>query len=140
LVAKLAQMGRDNVHVYSRPLRYRNQTVNLAGGDQHSFLVAQEKGIDVRLAFDVVAMAWQGDYDVALVFSQDQDLSEVTDELRQVGAMQGRWLKIASAFPLSPTSSNKRGVNGSDWTKMGREQYDSCLDTRDYRRKHVLPS
>lgn len=30
--AKLAQMGRQRVHVCSRALRYRNQTVRLPGG------------------------------------------------------------------------------------------------------------
>ena len=48
-IAKLAQMGRDQVHVFSRKLRYRNQTVRLPGGGTHSFLVGQEKGVDVRL-------------------------------------------------------------------------------------------
>jgi len=35
----------------------------------------EEKGIDVRLALDVVRMAL-GNLYVALIFSQDQDLSE----------------------------------------------------------------
>src|ERR1043166_5612709 len=41
--AKLGQMGRQKVHVFSRPLRYRNQTVQLPGGQTHTFLVGQEK-------------------------------------------------------------------------------------------------
>jgi uncharacterized LabA/DUF88 family protein len=39
-------------------------------------LVGEEKGMDVRLAVDVVRMAREKLYDVALIFSQDQDLSE----------------------------------------------------------------
>ena len=134
-VAKLAQMGRDGVHVYSRPLRYRNESITLPGGAVHTALVGQEKGVDVRLALDIVSMAWRGDFDVALVFSQDQDLSEVADEIRAVGREQDRWLKMACAFPSSPTCSNRRGINGSDWIRVDRGTYDACLDPRDYRPK-----
>ncbi|MFQ6675464.1 MAG: NYN domain-containing protein, partial [Fidelibacterota bacterium] len=44
---KLAAMGRQ-VQVFSRPLRYRNQTIELPDGTQHTMLVGEEKGIDVR--------------------------------------------------------------------------------------------
>jgi uncharacterized LabA/DUF88 family protein len=134
-VARLAQMGREGVVAYSRPLRYRNQTVRLPDGSEHSFLVGQEKGIDVRLALDVVRLAHGRVYDVALIFSQDQDLSEVADELRTIAAEQGRWIKIASAYPSSPTSRNRRGVNKTDWIRIERATYGGCLDPRDYRPK-----
>jgi uncharacterized LabA/DUF88 family protein len=133
--AKLAQMGRQKVHVFSRPLRYRNQTVQLPGGSTHTFLVGQEKGVDVRLALDIVSCAYQNTSDVALVFSQDQDLSEVADEVRMIGQRQNRWMKIASAFPFSPASTNRRGINTTDWIRIDRATYDSCLDKRDYRPK-----
>jgi len=133
--AKLAHMGRQKVRVFSRPLRYRNQTVRLPAGQTHTFLVGQEKGVDVRLALDVVSAAYQGEFDVALVFSQDQDLSEVADELRLIGQKQDRWLKMVSVFPQSPASPNRRGINKSDWIKIDRATYDACLDKRDYRPK-----
>ena len=79
--AKLAQMGRQKVCVFSRPLRYRNQTIRLPSGQSHTILVGQEKGVDVRLALDIVRLAYKAAYDVALVMSQDQDLSEVADEI-----------------------------------------------------------
>ena len=74
---KLATMGRQGVFVFSRPLRYRNRTVTLGDGTQHSFLTGEEKGIDVRIALDVIALAHRRKYDVAFIISQDQDLSEV---------------------------------------------------------------
>jgi uncharacterized LabA/DUF88 family protein len=133
--AKLAQMGRERIHVFSRPLRYRNQTIHLPNGLTHTILVGQEKGVDVRLALDIVSLAYKGAYDVALVMSQDQDLSEVADEVREIARQQNRWLKMASAFPFSPASSNRRGINGADWIRIDRTTYDSSLDTRDYRPK-----
>jgi uncharacterized LabA/DUF88 family protein len=137
--AKLAQMGRDKVTVFSRPLRYRNHTVRLPDGKTHTFLVGEEKGIDVRIAIDVIRLAHRNQYDVAIVFSQDQDLSEVADEIRVIAKEQDRWIKIACVFPFSPTTRNKRGINGTDWIKMDRATYDGCLDPRDYRPKKKTP-
>lgn len=133
--AKLAVMGTRGVHVFGRELRYRNQKVTLPDGTDTSVLVGQEKGIDVRIALDVVRMAREHRYDVALVFSQDQDLSKMADEVKQISIQQSRWIKVASAFPISPTSRNTRGINGIDWIRIDRALYDACLDLHDYRMK-----
>jgi len=132
---KMLQLTRDGVHVFSRQLRYRLQTVRLRDGTTHAAVVGQEKGVDVRLAIDVIGLAHQNVFDVAVVFSQDQDLSEVAEEIRVIAKLQDRWIKIASAFPVSLVEHNKRGINGTDWIKIDRMTYDACLDTRDYRPK-----
>ncbi|WLD13660.1 NYN domain-containing protein [Planctellipticum variicoloris] len=131
--AKLAQMGREGIRTYSRHLKYRNQTVMLPGGGSTTVLVGSEKGIDVRLALDIVAVARDGTCDVALIFSQDQDLSEVADEVRAISVQQARWIKLACAFPTSPTYPNTRGIHKTEWVRLDRAAYDACLDTRDYR-------
>ena len=136
---KIAAMGQRGISIYYRKLRYRNQTISLPSGQAHTFLVGQEKGIDVRIAIDVIRAAHQKTCDVCLVFSQDQDLSEVADEVRAIAKEQERWIKIASVFPVSPTSKNTRGINGTDWIKINRKTYDSCIDTNDYR-KNLNPS
>lgn len=132
--AKLAVMGTRGVHAFTRPLRYRHQTVVLPTGGSTTILVGQEKGIDVRIALDVVRMARENLYDIAILLSQDQDLSEVADEVKKISASQRRWIKVVSAFPTSPTVSNKRGINNTDWFKIDRATYDSCLDLVDYRK------
>jgi len=133
--AKLGVMGSRGIITFSRHLKYRNQTVHLPDGTEASVLVGQEKGIDIRIALDVVRMARQDKLDVALIFSQDQDLSEVADEIRSISIQQNRWIKVACAFPISPTSSNKRGINATQWIPIDRTIYDSCLDRNDYRPK-----
>jgi uncharacterized LabA/DUF88 family protein len=138
-VAKLAVMGTRGVRTFSRPLRYRNQLVTLNDGSTIATLVGQEKGIDVRIALDVVRLARQDAYDVALLFSQDQDLSEVADEVRAISHEEERWIKIASAFPSSPVSRNRRGVNKTDWIPIDRATYDACVDPNDYRLKPRKP-
>lgn len=133
--AKLAVMGSRRIMTYSRHLKYRNQTIRLPDGTETSILVGQEKGIDIRIALDIVRMARMNKLDVAIIFSQDQDLSEVVDEVRQISIQQNRWIKVACAFPASPTSTNKRGINGADWIPLDRATYDACLDKNDYRPK-----
>ncbi len=65
-------------------MRYRNRIVKFPDGTSHSFLAGEEKGIDVRMALDIISMAHRREYDVALVFSQDQDLSEAAQEIRAI--------------------------------------------------------
>ena len=137
---KLAVMGTQGIKIFSRPLRYRNETVKLPDGTDHTFLVGQEKGVDIRIALDIVQAARLNECDAALVFSQDQDLSEVADEVRIIAREHERWVRIASAFPFSPTTRNKRGVNNTDWIRIDRATYDACIDPHDYRpKKGIAP-
>jgi len=131
--AKLATMGNQGTYVFSRSLRYRNKTVKLPDGTTHTFLAGEEKGIDVRIALDVIRLTHRNKYDVALIFSQDQDLSEVAEEVRVIAQENHRWIKVACAFPLSPTSHNRRGINKTDWIPIDRATYDANLDHHDYR-------
>jgi uncharacterized LabA/DUF88 family protein len=82
--AKFAQMKRDSAYVFSRDLRYQDEQVTLPTGQVHIVRTKREKGIDVRIALDVIRLAHRRAYDVALIFSQDQDLSEVAAEIRTI--------------------------------------------------------
>jgi len=126
-------LHRSGITVISRPLRYRTRIIRDQGGTPHRVSVAQEKGIDLRLGLDVVRMARDGEFDVVLIFSQDQDLAEVAREIRKIAHDRGCWLKIASAFPDGPNASSKRGIGRTDWFRMDRQFYDACLDPKDYR-------
>ena len=70
---------------------------------------------------------------MAIIFSQDQDLSEVAREVRDISRSAGRWLKVVSAFPVGPNATVRRGIDRTDWFRMDRDFYDACLDPRDYR-------
>jgi hypothetical protein len=130
-------MRRAGISVFSRALRYRNQRVDLPNGSVHTFLVGEEKGVDVRIALDIIRMAHRAEYDAALVFSQDQDLSEAAEEIRIIAREQDRWIKLVSCYPISPTVRNRRGIDKTDWFQIDRALYDSCTDPRDYRPKKV---
>jgi hypothetical protein len=128
-------MGCEGVWIFTRPLKYRNKEIKLADGSLHTFLDGDEKGIDVRLAIDVIRLANKSQYDVAVVFSRDQDLSEVADEIKTISEDQDRWIRMASAYPFSPAVKQFRGIDKTQWIKIDRTTYDACLDRRDYRPK-----
>ena len=133
---KLAVMGKKGVQTFRRPLRYRNQIV-IADGKTVTALVGQEKGVDIRIALDMVRMAHQKAYDVALIFSQDQDLTEAVEEVKTIAKEQNRWIRAACAFPVSPTYRNRRGIDKTDWIAIERPLYEACIDPSDYRSKDV---
>jgi uncharacterized LabA/DUF88 family protein len=135
--AKCAVMRDQGVATFTRPLRYRDETVELPGGGIVTTRIGREKGIDVRIALDIVRLARSGALDVALVFSQDQDLSEVANEVRAIAREQGRWIKMACAFPASPAYANRRGIDKTDWIRLDQATYDQAIDPRDYRPRRV---
>lgn len=133
----LAMKRRKDMFVYYRDLRYLKKEIKNAAGEKRTITVADEKGIDVRIAIDTIRLAHKKKYDVALIFSQDQDLSEVADEIRDIAREQNRWIKVASAFPLNIEEKHtRRGINKTDWIAFDKELYDACLDPRDYRMKN----
>jgi uncharacterized LabA/DUF88 family protein len=121
---KSLRMSRSGVVVTTRPLRYTEELLD----DGNYAYIAREKGIDVRIALDVLRMGERKQYDVAIIFSQDQDLAELAPEIRDFSERQNRWIKLASAFPVGPTTQNTRGINNTDWIKIDQPMYDRCLD------------
>lgn len=130
---RVLALKRSGVHVTTRPLRYRTQYAFDANGDEKAITVPHEKGIDVRLALDIVACAISGQFEVAVIYSQDQDLSEVVADIKQIAYTAGRNINLACAFPTGPKASSKRGINGTRWVRIEQPDYDQCLDPKDYR-------
>ena len=121
--AKLGAMGMKKhlIQTFSRPLVYRNG-------------VGQEKGIDVRLALDAVRLAHENRYDVALIFSQDQDFSELAVEIKRIAESQNRWVTVVCAYPYSADYPNKSGIDKTDWFKIDKTLYDQAIDSYNYRK------
>jgi uncharacterized LabA/DUF88 family protein len=130
---RVLAMKRNGIFVTTRPLRYRKEQAFDANGQIETITIAQEKGIDVRLALDVVHTARTKQFDVAVIYSQDQDLCEVVSEIRSIAHEQGRQILIACAFPSGPSATSGRGIDKTQWIKVGQTLYDTCLDPHDYR-------
>lgn len=131
---KLTVMGTTGVIKYARELKYREKDYQCPKcKNVFTITSGQEKGVDLRLAIDAIRLARMNAYDVCLVFSQDQDFTELAKEIRGIAKEYNRWIKIASAYPISSTSRNKRGIYRSDWIPFDRTLYDRCIDPNDYR-------
>jgi len=130
---KLANLGRQGIVLFSRPLRYHFEEGTLPDGSTSKVRVPVEKGVDIRLALDVVRLAFANRYDVAIIFSQDQDYSEAAKEIRAISKAAKRWIKVVSAFPSSKLTFNKRGIELTDWILIDKATYDRCIDPVDYR-------
>ncbi len=115
--SKIDRMTAQGIMTCTRPLRYD------AEGK------AREKGIDVRIALDIVRLGNKGDFDVCLIFSQDQDLKEAVHELRDIANEQGRKILIASAYVAHPGSKYAtRGIYDTDWIAIDELLYDATRE------------
>ena len=91
-----------------------------------------EKGVDVSLSLDLVRATYEQRYEAAIIVSQDADFGPAVDLSREIAAVQGRTLHFESAFPLQRGRVNPTGVPRTDWVRMDKVLYDTCLDL--YRR------
>lgn len=131
---KLSVMGRiPNTYICTRELKYRLLRFKDTTGVEHTGFAGVEKGIDVRIALDIIHLAHKKEFDIAMVFSQDQDLSEVATEIISISQEQDRWIKMASAYPVSPVYTNSRGINKTTWLQFDKAIYDTCLDQKYYK-------
>lgn len=154
--SKIKYMKLAGVEVHTRPVVYRWEDSPLYGDSvivlpdntevtirdplyfqngneipQNSTLlvyVGREKGIDISIGVDVIRLALARVFDVAIVFSQDNDLSPVADEIRIIAGEQKRWLKIASAYPYGGKTKFKRGIDKTDWVPIDQATYEACKD------------
>src|SRR3990172_11923961 len=99
---KIRAMTASGVRVVTRTLRYVEEPVSLPDGTIRLVPLAREKGIDLRLALDVLRLARQGAFDCALIFSQDGDLAEAVQEVDSLRRELSRWLVVDCAFPDAP--------------------------------------
>jgi uncharacterized LabA/DUF88 family protein len=61
--------------------------------------VGHEKGIDTRLALDLIRLAIDNIYDLAVVVSGDSDIDEAVKEVIDLRPYLGRWITLENAVP-----------------------------------------
>ncbi len=125
-VKRCARWRRQGVKVFTRTL-----LEDATGG-------LREKGIDVRLALDAIELYRKGAFNVALIFSQDQDFAELASEIKSLARQEGRWVQVASAFPDKGT--NKSGVHGTLPIAIDQETFARVLDSAENRQRRIAPA
>lgn len=136
---KLLAMQHAGIRTLSRPLKYADIQVPLPGGGSKTIRRGREKGIDIRLALDLVRLARRKEYDVAVIFSLDTDLIEAVHEVYEIRQELGTWLKIECAFPVGGGGRPPRGIDKTQWRRIDKATYDSCIDPTDYRPSTIVP-
>lgn len=128
---RLADLGKNGVQIFNPPLRYRTSKESFPDGTWRNVTHATEKGVDVRIALDIVKSAIAGRSALVLL-SQDNDMSVAVEEAHSVAKAAGRKLEVACAYPTSDFRSG-RGVEGTSWIPMSKDFYDLNIDARDFR-------
>jgi uncharacterized LabA/DUF88 family protein len=111
--------------VITRPLRYpRNWPKERA----------EEKGIDVQIAIDMLMMAVRSELDVAVLVTTDTDLRPALEAFHALPAEQSATIEVAAW--RSPTCSKKLQVPGLHvWSHfLEVADYEALHDSTDYNR------
>ena len=111
--------------------RMRNQGICVYRGRVNAG--AQEKGVDVSLALDLVQTTYEQRCDAFIIVSQDSDFGPAVRLSKAIAQSQNRRLVYESYFPVGPGSTSRRGVPGTVWYHIDQATYDACIDPRDYR-------
>ena len=96
---------------------------------------AQEKGVDVALAVDLVAGAVQEEYDAAVVASTDTDLLPAIEFVYNYKGPHGPSIEVSAWH--SHTSSRELRITGPGWIwchRLNLGDYLAVEDTTDYAR------
>lgn len=112
----------DRLFLYQRPLRYPKGWPDTAK--------AQEKGVDVALAVQLVQLTYQGAMDVAIVCSHDTDLAPALDVVASVRTAKVH-LEVASWATAKRISLS--GLPNQPWChRLDRAFFDSVRDDTTY--------
>jgi uncharacterized LabA/DUF88 family protein len=131
--AKIRAMKTAGIRVVTRTLRYSPGLVLMPDGSVQTVPIGREKGIDLRIALDLLSLARHGEFDVALIFSQDSDLAEVVQEIGELRRELNRWLVVDSTYPHNLGSSiHSHGIPGARPLPFDKALYDTCIDPVNY--------
>jgi uncharacterized LabA/DUF88 family protein len=120
----------DKVHLVTRPLRYPDGWPR----PTEPGAKPQEKGIDVALALDFVAMAIRREYEVGILMSTDTDLKPALELVAQMTAGPGTPRAEVAAWSAEGSHSPRLSIPGRrlycHW--ISEATYRTVADTTDY--------
>ncbi len=97
-----------------------------------------EKGVDVSIAVDLVKLTYEQKYDVAIIVSEDTDISPALETAKEIAAGIKVPVHFESVFPYDEARfkilrRRPHGIPGSETVRLSKGTYDACRDKRDYR-------
>lgn len=134
---KIAAMEEEGIHTFTRPLRYTYET-DPQSPTGFKILSTREKGIDLRIALDVMEVARRADCENIVIVSRDQDFQELVEKIEIMCAFENRDIGLWSAYPDGGNGpSHLRGIDGTREVTIERTEYAGCIDRTDYRGSHA---
>lgn len=142
MTRRIEAMKRQGVHVFSRPLKYSLEWVDdrRSPGNFIQIWKGREKGVDVKIALDLVMMAVEDKYDVAVLVSTDTDLDEAIEEVIDLRNRLKKWLVVENAVCVKPTDPVtgkrppfKKLKNAGRLIHIDDAMFQRVQDTTDYR-------
>jgi uncharacterized LabA/DUF88 family protein len=127
--ARCSQLQSDGVVVFARRLQYIDRPRQLPDGSTVIVPRVRQKGVDLRTGLDVFEMALDDQFDVAVLFCRDQDLSELLPTISRLAERSRRTIRLASAYPTGQLRWLK-GIDGMQWLPIDQAMYEACLDPR----------
>jgi uncharacterized LabA/DUF88 family protein len=141
-----ALMRRSGVTVVTRPLRYRwewgfdpnilpeagTRRGTTEAVDVKPYERAREKGIDLSLALDVVDLALEGFMDVAVIISNDTDITEAARVVHQMTGRQKKRVSVEAAV-LNVRKGPVVMQHYDFTTQLTTEDFDAARDSFNYR-------
>jgi uncharacterized LabA/DUF88 family protein len=91
----------------------------------------EEKGVDVRIALDLVRLGTKGLYDVAIIVSEDSDLNEAAKDVYELRDHE-RWIAVENALPWSPNSHAKWLADVKRRRRITKSVFDHVEDRNTY--------
>ncbi len=158
MTRRLNAYEADGVHVVRRTLKYSSawqvisppttsaaavvvpsasasQTTSVGGGSAvqaKQVLVGREKGIDTRLALDLIRLALDNVYDLAIVVSGDSDMDEAVREVFDLRPFLGRWISVENGAPRAAGKKYVRLQSCTYVTYIDEAMFKIVSDNRVY--------
>lgn len=134
---KIDNMENNFVSVFTRPLRYQYETDPMHPTG-YRVISTREKGIDLRIALDVMIAARRKDCENIIIVSRDQDFREVIADIEMMTAFERRDVNLWSAYPDGGGGpSHLRGIDGMKSIIVTPEMYRDCIDPNNYLERYM---
>lgn len=79
-----------------------------------------------------MCLTYGNQFDVGILFSQDQDLAEAAREVKVTARAQERPVELYSAFPYADHMENKNPIGDTYAIRISLQEYEQCLDPSSY--------
>lgn len=104
------------------PLAYKREGLRWRG---------REKGVDVRMAIDLLRFAQKGMFDVAIVVSEDSDLNPAIRDVYELRDYE-RWIAVENALPYSPNGRTPKWLAAHRKRRIDQAMFQGIADLNVY--------